>query len=70
MSGVTLYNVSLFCERCGTLIIVHWDRERKQMIGEHCGSDASYVNASERDEVDNCPNKGKFFRSPTAIEVI
>ena len=69
MAGITLYNTSLYCELCGMLIIVHWDAQRRQMVGEHRGSDVSYMNASERERIDICPNKGKLFRPPTAIEV-
>jgi hypothetical protein len=29
----------------------------------------SYVDASERERVDNCLNKGKLFRPPIAIEI-
>lgn len=69
MSGVTLYNTSLYCELCGMLIIVHWDAERKQMVGEHRGSDVSYIDASQRYAIDNCPNLGKLFAPPKAVEV-
>jgi hypothetical protein len=65
--GVTLYNASLYCELCGELIIVSFDPGRRRLIGEHCayGQDPSQRNRSY-----SCPNFGKLFAPPAAIEII
>jgi hypothetical protein len=62
---VTLYNTNLFCEECGELIITRWDASRKRMVGEHC----AFGDIDSRSKAEQCPNYGKLYAPPAAIEI-
>jgi hypothetical protein len=68
-SGVTLFDATLFCELCGQIIVTSWDNDQRCMIGVHRAYEDPREPAFKK-RGEQCPNLGKSFRPPAAIEVV
>lgn len=66
---VTLYSASLYCERCHSLIVTSYDHRLKHMVGVH-PAESPYPNDPLDHLIRNCPNVGRKYMPPRALEIV